>query len=459
LRRNVPSFACACLSFFLLVSVSLGAERLEVAERTLGNGLKVLVMEDHSAPLVAVQVWIRVGARNDPSGMSGVAHLIEHMIFKGTGIMGSEEFSEIIQRYGGMENAGTGRDFTDYFAYVPSARAEEAVRLWAEILLGAAFDPAEFISERDVVLEELRLGLNDPYEAVFDEVTATAYHAHPYGRPIIGWMSEVGSITRDQAYDHYRTFYVPNNMTLILVGDIIEDRALDLAQRYFGELKRSPDPPQVRTVEPRQTGERRIEVKREALLPMFEAAWHIPEVSHPDFLKLQVLAQILAGGESSRLHRELVYEKQIASSVSAWAYSLVDPGLFYVTCMVSPDHTAQEAEAALYEIIGSLQNEPVNDRELEKAVNQYVSNFIFGQESILRQAFVVGYYDALLSWEVVNDLALKVKSVSKEEILEVAGRYLTQDNRTVATLIPLRPEGPGRMVPGMGGNTPGGRRR
>jgi zinc protease len=459
LRRSVSNAVWGVILFLLLTSVALGAERLDVREHTLKNGLKVLVLEDHSAPLVAVQVWVNVGARNDPAGMSGMAHLVEHMMFKGTSSMGSEEFSEVIQRFGGTENAGTGRDFTDYFAYLPSSRAEEAVRLWGEIMAGAAFAPDGFLSEKDVVLEELRLGLNDPYDAVFDEVTSTAYHAHPYANPILGWMSDVVSITRDEAYEHYRTFYVPNNMTLILVGDITESRALEYAMAYFGKMERGADLPEVPTVEPKQTGERRIEVRREALLPMFMVAWHIPEVSHPDFLRLQVLSQILAGGESSRLHRELVYEREIASSVNAWVYGLLDPGLFYVTCMVSPGHTAEETESVLYEVIESVQQEPVEERELEKAVNQYVSSFVFGQESILRQAFVVGYYDALLSWDVVNDLALKVKSITKEEIRDVAGKYFTQENRTVATLVPLKPREPDRMIPRASGGVPGDRRR
>jgi zinc protease len=459
LKRSINSAIGAGILLFLFITTLFGAEKLDVREHTLDNGLRVLVLEDHSAPLVAVQVWVRIGSRNDPTGMSGVAHLIEHMMFKGTNSMGSEEFSEVIQRFGGIENAGTSRDFTDYFAYVSSSRAEDAVRLWGEIIRDAAFAPNGFTSERDVVLEELRLGLNDPHEAVFDELTAIAYHAHPYGRPIIGWMSEVSSITRDQAYSHYRTFYVPNNMTLLLVGDITEDRALTYARRHFGRMERGPDPPEVPTVEPNQTGERRIEVRREAHLPMFMVAWHIPEASDPDFLPLQVLAQILAGGESARLHRELVYERQIASSVNAWAYRLLDPGLFYVTCMVSPGHTAEEVESALHEIIEGMQTEPVKERELEKAVNQYVSSFVFGQESILRQSFVVGYYDALLSWEFVNDLASKVKSITSEDILEVASKYLTPENMTIATLVPVRSEEPGGMAPRMGTEMPPAKRR
>lgn len=458
MRKNIVSTICLFLLLFFACA-SFGAEELDVREHMLENGMKVLILEDHSAPLVAVQVWVGTGARNDPAGMSGVAHLVEHMMFKGTSTVGAEEFSEIIQRFGGTENAGTGRDFTDYFAYVSSSRAEDAMRLWAEIMGNAAFDPEEFLSERDVVLEELRLGLNDPHEVVFDEVTAAAYHAHPYGTPIIGWISDVENITRDEAYNYYKSHYVPSNMTLVIVGDIAENRAMDLARKYFGRIPGGKDPPSVRTVEPKQIGERRIEVRREALLPMFIAAWHIPEARSPDFLTLQVIAQILAGGESSRLHRSLVHERQVATSVSAWPYGLVDAGLLYVTCMVSPAHTAEEAEAMVYEIIEAMKTEPVKDRELEKAVNQYVSSFVFGQESIIRQGFVVGYYEALLSWDVINQLPDMVRSITKEQIMDVASKYLTTDNRTVATLVPLGVEQPGQMMPGMPLEMPGGRRR
>ncbi|MFQ5906217.1 MAG: M16 family metallopeptidase, partial [bacterium] len=232
-----------------------------------------------------------------------------------------------------------------------------------------------------------------------------------------------------------------------------------LARRYFGKMERGPDPPEVPTVEPGQTGERRVEVVREALLPMVIIVWHIPAASDPDALPLQVLARILAGGESSRLHRRLVYEKQICTSVSAWPYRLSNPGLFYVTCMVASGHTAQEAEEALYGILETLKAEPVTDRELEKAANQYLSDFVFRQESILHQAFVVGYYDALLSYEVINQLPEMVRSITKEQIMEVAKKYLTKENRTVATLVPLIPREPGRLMHGMGRRMLGGQRR
>ncbi len=404
-------------------------------------------------------MWVGVGSAKDPGGMSGLAHLIEHMMFKGTSRMGSEEFSEIIQRYGGSENAGTGRDFTSYFAYVPSSRAEEALSLWAEIMADAAFDPEEFLSERDVVLEELRLGLNDPHEAVFDEVTALSYTAHPYGRPVVGWISDIGSVSRNMAYDHYKRYYVPGNMTLVIVGDIAEKRALELAGKHFGKMKKAPVPPEISTQEPEQTGERRVKVKREALLPMVTMVWHIPGVENPDVLILNVIAQILAGGESSRLHRELVYERQVCSSVSAWAYSLLDPGLFYITCMMSSGRTAEEAEKTVYDMLDSLKREPVEDRELEKAVNQYVSGFVFGQESVIRQAFVLGYYDAMYSYDMVNRMPELVRAVTPQDIIEVAGKYFTEDNRTVATLVPLPVKEPERLMRGMGGQMPPGMRR
>jgi zinc protease len=457
LKRNAASF----LLILILLSalVCSGAERLDIKEHTLPNGMRVLTLEDHSAPLVTVQVWVDVGSGKDPGGMSGLAHLIEHMMFKGTARMGAEEFSEIIQRYGGSENAGTGRDFTSYFAYVPSSRAEVAVSLWADIMAGAAFDPDEFLSERDVVLEELRLGLNDPYEAVFDEVTSLSYSAHPYGTPVIGWISDVSKVSRDMAYEHYKRYYVPGNMTVVIVGDITGNRALELASEYFGKMKKAPVPPEIPTEEPEQTGERRVKVKREALLPMVTAVWHIPGVEDPDLLVLQVIAQILGGGESSRLHKELVYEKQMCSSINAWAYSLLDPGLFYITGMMSSGHTTEEAEGAVYEILERLKTEPVEKRELEKAVNQYVSSFVFGQESVIRQAFVVGYYDAMYSYDMVNKMPELVRAVTPQDIIRVANKYFTEDNRTVATLVPLPVTEPEKLMRGMGGQMPQGMRR
>ena len=457
MRKSVASLFI--LAAFLIAALAFGAEKLDIKEHFLDNGMKVLILEDHSAPLAAVMVWVRVGARNDPTGTSGVSHLVEHMMFKGTDRMEPAEFSETIQRFGGTENAGTGKDFTNYFAYVPSSRVEEAVRLWADIMYGAAFSPNGFLSERDVVLEELRLGLNDPQDAVFEEATAASYHAHPYGRPVLGWISDVQRISRDEAYNYYKTHYVPNNMSLIITGDVTETSAMRLARKYFGKMKKGPEPPKMPTAEPKQTGERRVEVRREAFLPMVTMTWHISAASDPDALPLEVLAEILGGGESSRLHKELVYEKQICTSVSAWPYGLLDPGLFYITCMVSGGHTAEEAENAVYEILEKLKVEPVQDRELKKAANQYLSNLVFMQESILWQGFVIGYYDALLSYDIINRLPEMVKSITKEQIVDVANKYLTTENRTVATLVPLQPKEPEKLMRSMGRGVPGGTRR
>ena len=452
----IRSASLVILITFLIATLAFSVEKLDIREHFLDNGMKVLILEDHSAPLVAVQVWVGVGARNEPRGISGVSHLIEHMMFKGTSRMEPAEFSETIQRFGGTENAGTSRDFTNYFAYVPSSRVEEAMRLWADIMRGAAFKPDEFLSERDVVQEELRLGLNDPQDAVFEAATAASYQAHPYGKPVVGWISDLQQITRDEAYNYYKTYYVPDNMKLIITGDVTETSAMRLARKHFGKMERGSEPPKMPTVEPKQTGERRVEVRREAFLPMVTMTWHIPVTKDPDMLPLEVLGQILGGGESSRLHRELVYERQICTSVSVWPYTLLDPGLFYITCMVSRGHTAEEAEKGVYEALEKLKAEPVEDRELKKAANKYLSNFVFRQESILVQAFVIGYYDGLISYEVVNQLPEMVRSVTKEQIMDVANRYLTAENRTVATLVPLRPKESGMPMRSKGGHMPGG---
>jgi zinc protease len=447
------------LVFLFTAAASLGADKLDVKEHFLDNGMKVIILEDHSAPLAAVIVSVNAGSKNEPAGESGTAHLVEHMMFKGSTHMGAEQFTEIVQRYGGDENAGTERDFTDYFAYIPSSKVEEILKLYEEIMSDVSFRPDEFLSERDVVLEELRLGLNDPYDAVFDAVTAGAYEAHPYRRPITGWISDLRTLTRDEAYSFYKTFYVPNNMRLLLVGDITENEAMRLAKEYFGKIKKSAAPPTVPTVEPEQTGERRIKIEREAFLPMVTMAWHIPAASDSDLIALKVLDQILSGGRSSRLHKELVYEKQICTSVSAWNYELKDPGLFYITCMVSKGHTAEEAENGVYGILGKLKSEPVTDTELKKASNQYLASFVFGQESILSQAFIVEYYDAFFWLQAVNELPQMIRSVTKEQVMRVASEYLTEENRTVGVLVPTPPVEPPSKMPGAMDVTPHGVRR
>ncbi|MBI4640487.1 MAG: insulinase family protein, partial [Candidatus Tectomicrobia bacterium] len=263
----------------------------------------------------------------------------------------------------------------------------------------------------------------------------------PYRIPVIGWMSDLENFTRDDLIRHYRTYYEPNNAFLIVVGDVEAERVLKLAKTYFGSILRGVDPPKVRTREPEQAGERRAVIRREAFLPTVVMAYHIPEYTHPHNSALKVLSQILARGKTSRLYKTLVYQGQIATSINASAEDRIDPSIFVVTCNLRREKSPEEAEVAIYQEMERLKEEPVTDLELEKAVNQAVSAFVFGQESMLGQAFFIGRYHSLGSYNDLNTYVEKIQAVTKEMILEVAKRYLIQENRSVVTLIPLPPKG------------------
>lgn len=426
--------------FFFITPRLLAQEgpRLDIKEHHLKNGLQVLILEDHAVPVVTVQVWCRAGSRNERPGISGVSHVLEHMMFKGTKKRGPEEYSEIIQRHGGIDNAFTSNDMTAYYSILPSSQIELAFDLEGDRFTRPVF--REFLPERDVVKEERRLGENDPQDRLYEELQATAFKAHPYGSPVIGWMSDLDNLTVEDLETYFQSYYSPSNLTLVVVGDVEEKEALRLAKKYFGKIKKREAPPSVRTVEPEQLGEKRVEVHREARLPVVAIAYHIPEFTHPKAPTFQVISRILASGESSRLYQRLVYEEQIATHVYGEADLRIDPGIFLLWSMVSTGHTGEDVEKIVYEEIEKLKKEPVSDRELKKAINQEVTEFIFDQESVLRQAFTIGWINVLGSYEMVNEVVEKMRGVTKEDIMETAKEFFTEKNRTVATLVPELPE-------------------
>ena len=426
--------------FSILIAPSLGSQeslRLNIQEHHLKNGLQVLLLEDHAAPVATVQVWCRAGSRNERPGITGVSHVLEHMMFKGTKKRGPEEYSETIQRHGGTDNTFTSNDMTAYYSVLPSSRIELAFDLEGDRFARPLF--RDFLQERDVVKEERRLGENDPQGRLYEELQATAFKAHPYSNPVIGWMSDLNELTEESLEEYFQTYYSPANLTLVVVGDVEEKEVLRLANQYFGKIKKREGPPPVGTVEPEQIGERRVKVHREAFLPIVGIAYHIPEYTHPKSPTFQVISRILASGESSRLYKRLVYKDEIATHVSGHADPGEDPGLFIIWCMVSTGHTGEELEKVVYEEIERLKSEPVTVRELEKAINQEISEFVFDQESVLRQAFTIGWINVLGNYQMVNGMVERMKGVTKEDIMETTQKFFTEKNRTVATLVPEKP--------------------
>jgi zinc protease len=426
-----------------IIGCSLGwageAFHLDIKEFRLENGLEVLILEDHAVPLVTVQAWYRVGSRNERPGITGISHFLEHMMFKGTPKYGPGLYSQLIQRYGGTQNAFTSYDMTAYYSVLPAARLELALDLEADRMTHLLLDPHEIKAEREVVKEERRLRENAPTGPMHETLGALAFKAHPYHWPVIGWMSDIEAITREDLLAYYKSYYSPNNATLIIVGDIDTSQTMEAVHRYFGSLPQGPTPPPVRPPEPPQLGEHRAEIPRPTALAAIAIAYHIPAFEHADALPLEVLSQILSQGQSSRLYRELVYQRQIATSINADAGLRVDPGLFTIVSMVQAGKTPAEVEAVIYEQLDQVTEESIADRELQKAINQALSGFVFRQDSIQQQGFTIGSFHMLQSYKVINEYIERLRGVTKQDVARVARTYLTKTNRTVVTIVPMSP--------------------
>jgi zinc protease len=425
----------------LAASASAATLGQRVFETTLANGLKVLILEEPKAPVVTVQVWYKVGSRNEPAGKSGLAHMLEHMMFKGTTKVSGKEFESLVSRSGGINNAETQRDVSGYYEDFAANRVELGLELEADRMSSLRIDEKDFLSERQVVAEERSLRIEDQPANVLGEVMrGAAFLAHPYGRPTIGWPSDIQSWTREDLVQFYRTYYAPNNATLVVAGDVKKDALLPKIQALFSGIPRQPDPPKHITQELPQLGERRVYVRKEAELPLLFAVHHVPNLTHPDSFALRVLAYILGGGESARFHQKVVYEMQIASYAGA-DYNPVyaDPFLFGFSGGPLPGKTAEELEQALDAEVERLKQGGVTDRELQKAKNQIESEFLFAQDSVHLLANMLGRYETVASWKLLDGFVDGVRKVTAADVQRVAQKYLTRDNRTVAILIPIKP--------------------
>jgi zinc protease len=423
---------------FIFFASNSFAQDLKVTEKVLPNGLKVLLKEEHKAPVVTFQIWYKVGSRNEKLGTTGMSHLLEHMMFKGSKKYGPKQFSQVVQRNGGNDNAFTGKDYTAYFENFASDRIAISLDLESDRMQNLLLDPKEFLSERDVVMEERRMRTDDdPTNTMVEQMTAAAYIAHPYQWPVIGWMADLGTITRDDLADHYHRYYAPNNATIVVAGDFDTRTILPMIEKYFGRIPQGPPVPKVGAVEPRQLGERRIIVKKQAELPAVFAGYHTPDIKHADSFALEVLQGILSSGKSSRLYKALVYEKQLALYAGGDYDNVAnDPSLFYVYAGVMPGKTTVEVETALYAEIEKLKGTPVADDELQKAKNQIESSFIMGQDSIFYQAMLLGQFETVANWRLLERYVENIRAVSKEDVMRVATQYFTEDNRTVGILVP-----------------------
>ncbi len=406
----------------------------------LDNGLTVYILEEPKAPVVTIQTWYHVGGRNELSGRTGLAHLLEHMMFKGTTVHGKGEYSRLIAKNGGTENAFTANDETVYFSNLASDRVDLGLELEADRMSNLLLDPKEVTLERDVVKEERRMRTDDdPQSLLVETGYALAFLAHPYGRPVIGWMDDISGLTRDDLAAFYHRYYVPNNATLVVVGDVAAKQLMPVIQRTFGAIPARPVTFDPITPEQPQLGERRFVLKREAQLPVVFMGYHVPNYSGADADALEVLGTILSSGKSSRLYQSLVYEQRIALSADGGYDPLsIDADLFYFYGMAQPGHTHEQVEAALDHEIVRLQNEFVSDRELQKAKNGLLAGYIFGQDSNFFRAMQIGRtVNVGAGAGYIDTYVRRIQAVTKEAVRQAAQRYLVKDHRTVGYLIPL----------------------
>ena len=428
---------------FILFCFPITASAEKVKEYRLDNGLKVLIIEEHKAPVATFQVWYRVGSRNEPAGKSGLSHLLEHMMFKGTSKYGPAELSRIVQKNGGIDNAYTTKDYTAYFELFSSDRFPLSIDLESDRMQNLTIDPKELISERSVVMEERRLRYeDDPQNSLFEEVVAEAFKVHPYHKPVIGWMSEIGSIERGDLYHYYKTYYAPDNAVIIIVGDVQAEKVIEKVKESFGEIPAGPARKSITSKEPEQRGEKRVVLKREAELPYIILAYHVPSFPHEDSYALDVLSMVLSSGKSSRLYRSLVYEQKIALSASAdYSDFNKDPYLFFFSATAAPGININEVEKALYAQVEKISTDFPSEREVQKAKNQIESSFIMGQDSIYLQAMKYGIFEMLGDWKFIERYLEGIRNVKVEDIVRVARTYLTENNRTVGILIPTKKPG------------------
>jgi zinc protease len=446
LNQTVRSVVSGFLSFLFVCSLfvppSEAGLKDQVFETLLPNGLKVILLENPKAPLITFQVWYRVGSRNEAWGKTGLSHVLEHMMFKGTEKVGPEEFSRIIQENGGNLNAFTSYDNTAYFENLSSDRIQVAIDLESDRMQNLILRQEDFQTERMVVVEERRLRTEDnPQAFLLEQMMATAFQIQPYHWPIIGWMEDLSRLTLEDLKSYYRTYYNPVNAFLVVVGDFKKDELLPKIEKAFGSYARGVVPDQDKVKDPPQVGERRISVKKEAQLPFLVMGYHVPNLRDPDSYVLEVIATILSGGKSSRFYQSLVREKRLVLSADA-DHSLLsrDPSLFYISADLLPGKEVAEVEKALDQELERLQKEPVGEKELEKAKNQLEATFIYGQDSLYYQAMLLAQHEISLDWRAIDNYLSSIRKVSAEDIQRVAKRYLVPDNRTIGILVPQPPK-------------------
>jgi len=431
-----------------LVALLLGlaaplAAQANPFEQQLANGLRVIVKEDRRAPTAVQMVWYRAGSVDETNGTTGVAHLLEHMMFKGTPTAGPGEFNRRVAAAGGRDNAFTNRDYTAYFQQVPKQKLEEMMQLEADRMRHLSLDPKEFAQEIKVVMEERRMRTDDdPQAMLFEQMGGVAFQSHPYRVPVIGWMNDLENMTAQDARDWYERWYVPNNAYVVIVGDVEHEQVFKLAEKYYGPLKSRALPGRKPQDEPAQTGIRRLTVKAPAELPVVLMAYKVPVIrdveKDVDPYALEMLSAILDGHDAARFSKHLIREQRLAVSAgSGYDSTSRGPGLFYLQGSPSEGKTPAALEAGFRAEIASIQKDGVAVDELARAKAQLVAAQIYKLDSMFAQAMEIGQLESVgISYKLDTRMIEKLQAVTAAEVQAVAQKYFRDDSLTVAELDP-----------------------
>lgn len=412
-----------------------------ITEVTLKNGMKVMLKEIHTAPIISSWLWYRVGSRDEPTGKTGISHWTEHMMFKGTKKFPANTLDKSISRDGGQWNASTSRDSTRYYETMPADKIDLALRIEADRIRNSIFNEKEVASERTVIISEREGSENEPSFLLGEAVQHAAFRVHSYHHEIIGDMADLHSITRDDLYSHYRTYYVPNNAVLALAGDFDSKTMQKRVRDLFERIPRGPVPPRLARPEPEQKGEIRLTVEGPGETTFTQVAYHCPNATHPDYFPLQVMESLLNGAsglsyKTARLYRALV-DKEYAVDVSGWSESTIDPYLYRITITHRPDgKKVAESISVLDDEFKRLQDSPVSEDEIRRAVKQARAVFAYGSENITHQAFWMGYTSMFSDYRWYTTYLNKLAKVTPQDIQRVAQTYFHPGNRVIGTYIP-----------------------
>ena len=439
LVRHIIKTQIFLAAILLLLTEFTGAGIVEQAsEIQLNNGLKVILLPNRKSPVATFQVWYHAGSRKDPWGKSGLAHLFEHLMFKGTHRVTGEAFTRTIEVNGGNYNAFTSYDFAGYYENLTGGRIHIAIELEADRMQNLSFTEADFNMEKKVVMEERRLRTeDDPKACLMEEIAAAAFRAQPYHWPVIGWMDDLNRISVEDARDHYEMHYHPGNAFIVVVGQFEKDNLVREIEGAFGEIPPGPEPEHYKYQDPEGEGERRVYLRKTARLPVLVMGYQVPGLGHPDAYVLEVISSLLSNGKSSRLYEHLVRQKALVVSANSYNPLLsMDPDLFMVSAELLPGKNIQEVEEALNEEVQALQEIWVEEQELEKVKNQLEAAFVFEQDSLFRQAMLLARFEIAGGWKEIDTYVPSVRAVTPDDVRRISARYLVPGNRTVGVLIP-----------------------